>query len=717
MLGLGLPEDIEAALAAWVETLPAAVPDLLAGVFGIVVSGVGGIVAFVVAWAGIPFFIFYALSDSPRLLSGLREAVPGSFRTSVFAILKILGDVFGAWARGTAIIAGIVFVPFVIGFTLFGIFIDPDIGEYALLFAATLAISELIPIIGPILALIPILAITAVIAGLPGVIAVGILFVIIEQIDGAVVQPKVQGHVLGPPSGDHPARARRRLGPRRHHGRDPGASAHRRGPPDDRVPAAHHRWRAGAPAGRGRSRRAPGRPGRALGRRLGTDRRGSRLMGWQILGPLATALVALIVAAWWFVFRIGRRVSPTADSGPIEVSDAMEYARRALAEPGPQHVDLARLWAPTSAADVEVLPEGRVFYPRMLEDIGRARHSVHVMQYGFQPGVIGDQFVPLFSAKARDGVAVRLVVDALGSHAYTGSKAMFNALAEAGVETMFHDLIPPDRQGPVGMRRMIARLRQTGRVEHRKLVLVDGATAYMGGAGLEDHFFDGRFHDVYIRFTGPITRQLQAIFLASFAYHGGRLPEGDGVLDGYFPPITEEGPHAVNVIMNWPRGWLPLTDAAVELIRTAERRLDIMNYYIGDVLVIREILEAARRGVRVRLVVADQLHANGVTYGAFLHHYDELLAAGVEIWEYPAVVHAKVIVSDDRALVGTLNLDAFALYRNPEMGLRFDDKVVADRFVSTLFEPDIAMSIPGRVASGRFRRARNRLFARGNYFY
>jgi predicted PurR-regulated permease PerM len=196
LLGVGLPENVEEALVAWVEGLPAAVPDLLAGLLGFVASGVGGFVALVIAWAGIPFFIFYALSDSPRLLSGLREAVPGSFRTSVFAILKILGDVFGAWARGTAIIAGIVFVPFVIGFTLFGIVIDPDIGEYALLFAATLAISELIPIVGPILAVIPILAITAVIAGLPGVVAVGILFVIIEQIDGAVVQPKVQGHVL-----------------------------------------------------------------------------------------------------------------------------------------------------------------------------------------------------------------------------------------------------------------------------------------------------------------------------------------------------------------------------------------------------------------------------------------------------------------------------------------------------------------------------------------
>lgn len=194
--GLGLPEDVEVAVASWIEALPAAIPDLLAGVFGFVVSGVGGFVALVVAWAGIPFFIFYALSDSPRLLGGLRAAVPGSFRASVFAILKILGDVFGAWARGTAIIAGIVFVPFLIGFTLFGIFIDPDIGDYALLFAVTLALSELIPVIGPVLALVPILVFTAVIAGLPGVIAVGVLFVIIEQIDGAVVQPKVQGHVL-----------------------------------------------------------------------------------------------------------------------------------------------------------------------------------------------------------------------------------------------------------------------------------------------------------------------------------------------------------------------------------------------------------------------------------------------------------------------------------------------------------------------------------------
>ena len=427
--------------------------------------------------------------------------------------------------------------------------------------------------------------------------------------------------------------------------------------------------------------------------------------------PIAI-LAAVGAAAWYFVLRIGRRLPPGEDE-PITVEAAADYARWATAAPGPAHADLARAWAPSTASGVEVMPEGRVFYPRMLEDISGATSSIHIMQYGFNPGVIGDQFAPVLMEKARAGIPVRIVLDALGSHAYFGSRRFFAMLAEAGVHVMFHDLVPPDRHGPFGSRRFLARLWQTGRVEHRKLVMVDGTTAYMGGAGIEDHFFDGRFHDVYIRFTGPVTQQLQAIFLATFAYHGGDLSEAD--VEDAFPPIPPDGEHRVTPIMNWPRGWLPLTDAAADLIRGASGRLDIMNYYIGDAVLISEILAAARRGVRVRLVVADRAHANAMTYGAFLHHYDELIGAGVEIWEYPAVVHAKVIVADDRALVGTLNFDSWALYRNPEIGLLFEDASVAEQFRTVLFEPDIAASTSGRVAVGRFARTRTRIYARANY--
>ena len=135
------------------------------------------------------------------------------------------------------------------------------------------------------------------------------------------------------------------------------------------------------------------------------------------LRSLLLPLAVIAGAVWWFILRYGQRVLPGPASGPIEVDDAMEYARRSLEKPGPRHSDLARLWGPSSAAGVEVLPEGRNFYPRMLEDIAGARHSVHIMQYGFQPGIIGDQFAPLFKAKVAEGVKVRLAVDALGSHA------------------------------------------------------------------------------------------------------------------------------------------------------------------------------------------------------------------------------------------------------------------------------------------------------------
>jgi len=169
--------------------------------------------------------------------------------------------------------------------------------------------------------------------------------------------------------------------------------------------------------------------------------------------------------------------------------------------------------------------------------------------------------------------------------------------------------------------------------------------------------------------------------------------------------------------MNWPRGWLPLTDAARALIEGATRRLDLTNPYIGDPGLIRAISDAARRGVSVRMVVSDEAHGNGVAYSAFKHHYDALLDAGVEIWEYPALVHAKVIVSDDRALVGTLNLDAWAMYRNPELGLLFDDATIADRVTMTLIEPDIAVSVPGKPTRGGFARARNRVLARASYLF
>jgi cardiolipin synthase A/B len=433
-------------------------------------------------------------------------------------------------------------------------------------------------------------------------------------------------------------------------------------------------------------------------------------MGWLI------AAAGLVGVVWWFVLRFGRPTESEVALAQITVEDAKAHAERAASADRVVHSDLARSWAPTTADDVEVMPEGKTFYPRMLADITGATSSIHIMQYGFNPGVIGDQFTPILEQKAREGVKVRIILDALGSHAWFGTKRMLAGLAAAGVEVMLHDAIPPDRSGPVGQRRWSLAAHQFGRVEHRKLVLVDGATAYVGGAGIEDHFADGRFHDVYIRFTGPVTRQLQAIFVDSFRYHGGVLRDGEGTLDDLFPPVPEPGAHRVTVLMNWPRGWRPYTDTAFRLVREATSKLEMTNPYIGDPHMIAAIIDAGQRGVAVRLLVSDDAHG-GIAAAAFKHHYDALIDAGVQIWEYPALVHAKVILSDDRALVGTLNLDAWAMYRNPELGLLFEDASVADQFRRVMIDPDVLVSQAGEPATGGLRRAKNRILARASYLF
>ena len=227
-----------------------------------------------------------------------------------------------------------------------------------------------------------------------------------------------------------------------------------------------------------------------------------------------------------------------------------------------------------------------------------------------------------------------------------------------------------------------------------------GGSAGWAGAGIEDHFEDGRFHDLFVRVTGAIVAQQQASFLASFAELGAPLPHD---LGQFFPVADDPGSIDTTFLMNWPPGWLPVTDAAERLIEGARERLEIMNPYVGDRGMVDRIAAAAERGVTVRMVVPDAIHGNAVAYAAFQHHYDRLLAVGVAIWEYPALVHAKALVADDEVLVGTLNLDAWALYRNPEIALHIRDAGVAETFRRELFEVDIPASQAGAGAVGHAR--------------
>jgi cardiolipin synthase len=419
------------------------------------------------------------------------------------------------------------------------------------------------------------------------------------------------------------------------------------------------------------------------------------------LGLLGALVAGVIGVLGWRFLRVVR----TPDHGsrePIPADGAQEWAESVVASPS--HDRLAVRFAPSSLASLELLPEGSRFYPRIVEDIAAAQHSVHVIQYGFKPGLVADRFLPVLVERAAAGVQVRMVLDAVGSAVSGVSRDMLDGLAAADVQIVIHDAVPPRRYGMVGDRRVRWTGDGLGRVDHRKLYVIDGQIGWMGGAGIEDHFEDGRFHDLFVRVTGAVVAQLQAAFLTSFAELGAALPDD---LGQFFPPPKDPGAIDTTFLMNWPPGWLPVTDAAELLIDGARERLEIMNPYVGDRGMVDRIVAAAERGVAVRMVVPDAVHGNAVAYAAFQHHYDRLLATGVAIWEYPALVHAKALVADDEVLVGTLNLDAWALYRNPEIALHIRDAGVAETFRRELFEVDIPASQAGAAAVGRRARLRN----------
>jgi len=202
---------------------------------------------------------------------------------------------------------------------------------------------------------------------------------------------------------------------------------------------------------------------------------------------------------------------------------------------------------------------------------------------------------------------------------------------------------------------------------------------------------------VMVRVTGDVVRQAQAAFLTSFRGHGGPLPSD---LASLFPEPVEAGTIPVAVAQVIPGGFVAAPQAIREQIDGARRRLDVMNPYVTDRDMLERILAAARRGVRVRLVVSATSN-NPQASAALRHRYEDLIAAGAAIWEVPGtVVHAKVVVADDVVSFGTVNLDAWALYRNSEIMMIARSAKTAALFEERLFEPDIARARPGTPPSG-----------------
>ncbi len=368
--------------------------------------------------------------------------------------------------------------------------------------------------------------------------------------------------------------------------------------------------------------------------------------------------------------------------------------------------------APARARHVDVLVGGRSFFPRILADLRAARSSIHIDMFGFKEGTIGRRVADLLAARVRAGVEARLVVDRTASAVGRGSASLYRDLVAAGVEVVTNDgLSVIDRDGLLGRRRWTRRRSdELGSLSHRKLYVIDGRVAYLGGAGIEDHFADGRFHDVMVRMEGGVVSPLQSTFLSCFRFLGGPVPAGRTALDRYYPAAPARGAARATVLHSVPKGaWWPVTRAYHAEIGGARESLDVVTPSLVDAGIIARLGTAARRGVRVRLLVPGAPN-NRVAAAAQRHAYACLLGAGVRIFEFRGMVHAKVLVRDGaRALVGSANLDAMSLRRNQELNVLIESRPVAARLLGRLIEPGIRRAAPGRAPRGMLARARNAL--------
>ena len=443
------------------------------------------------------------------------------------------------------------------------------------------------------------------------------------------------------------------------------------------------------------------------------NRRGLRRRGRKALPIVALVAAALFVGLYRQALGVTQRPSWPPPSDAVTSAGAQAGVEEFARDDARPH-DAAFDFAWSTAATIDPWVEGANFFPRIFADVEAAQSSVHILMFGWREGEVGRRMAAVLEQKLADGVAVRVIVDRYGSRPYEEAREMFTRLAAAGAEIVVNDEFPVDRDGLFPDDQQFDwRQDEVGRSDHRKLFVIDGRVAWTGGAGLEDHFENGGFHDVMVRVTGAVVRQAQAAFLTSFHGHDGPLPAD---LSRYFPEPTDSGSTPIALAQVIPGGFVAATQAIREQIDGARIRLDVMNAYLTDSDMIERILAAARRGVNVRIVVSQKSN-NGQATAALKHRYADLITAGAEVWELPGtVVHAKVVVADDVVSFGTVNLDSWALYRNSEIMMIAESRPLATLFEERLFEPDIARSKPGEPAAGTRERFQSWLWGELEFF-
>jgi cardiolipin synthase len=333
---------------------------------------------------------------------------------------------------------------------------------------------------------------------------------------------------------------------------------------------------------------------------------------------------------------------------------------------------------------VELVNNGDV-YTRLWADLRAAKQTITVQMYYSQPGAVADTLAAILKERARAGVRVLFVLDAFGSQNL--KKEWADSLRAAGVE--------------LGLLRQLHwyTLHNASDRSHVRVVVVDGTVAYTGGFGLADYWLgDGKHPDQWrdsnVRFEGPSVMALQAAFASAWAECTGELIAGSN----FFPEQSfagTSGTMQAGVLFSAPTtGSTPAERFNALSIASARKTLYVTNsYFVPDDDFRRLLKEARKRGVDVRILTVSKNTDVKTTWWAGRSRYEELLKAGVRVYEYqPAMMHSKTFIVDGLwGTVGSMNFDNRSLAFNNESNLAFLDPTLGAQ-MDSIFRDDLSRS-------------------------
>ncbi len=327
---------------------------------------------------------------------------------------------------------------------------------------------------------------------------------------------------------------------------------------------------------------------------------------------------------------------------------------------------------------ITLLQNGKAKFSAFIRELQKARDFIHLEYYIFEEDKIGNQVKQLLKEKAAEGVEVRLIVDDVGSWALR--KSFFNEMENAGIEAYsFLQVRFPLLTSKVNYR------------NHRKIAVIDGKTAFLGGINIADRYIDGspgtygKWRDTHMMIKGDAINTLQSVFLTDWYF----VSRKELIEPRYFPARKPAGDEVMQIVSSGPdTDWPGIMMGIFKAIASARKYVYIETpYFLPNESVLMALKVAALSGVDVRILIPEKNDAF-ITHLCSKSYIREMLEAGVQFFFYrKGFLHSKTIVVDDvLSIVGSANMDFRSFEQNFETTAFIYDHKIAASMLKTFLE-------------------------------